>query len=267
VSEEDAQESTARRILEEILEQLCESILSWHGGTEVLDPHPELTNLVTAFQEETLRNLGLSQEHGLEKTTLSFEFLMHHFNLSCLPDNSGSSQWFYSQTTRAVAFAEDADWLAFLNLRLIQMEFIISGDECWSFSTLGTHCAENFFGLVSQSSRRDDRFTRTVGIIAETKKCKRRSATFSPDAIMARNVRRAASGDDAEPVEIGLENTLLRLQTYGLTSRDLSPKGVATANLLYAQLHSNFPFNDKCVAKGRVRDDIRRKPTNFLSFL
>jgi hypothetical protein len=43
---------------------------------------------------------------------------------------------------------------------------IISGDETWSFSMLGTHYPHNFFGFVCQSSRGDERFTHAIGTIA-----------------------------------------------------------------------------------------------------
>jgi hypothetical protein len=121
-----------------------------------------------AREEEVLRNPSISREQRLEKAALSFQLLMHDFNLSCLPHDTGISQRFSSKTTLAVTFAEDAGWLRVLNTMLILIYFIISGDEDWSFSRLGTHCLETFFGLLRQSSRGDDRFPRAIGMIART---------------------------------------------------------------------------------------------------
>jgi hypothetical protein len=119
-----------------------------------------------ALQEEVLRNPGLSRNARLEKAILGFELLMHSFNLWCLPHDCDVSQRFYSKTTQALTFTEEACWLRVLNSTLILLDFVISGDENCSFSKLGTHCLEHFFGLVRQSSRSDDRFTCTIGIIS-----------------------------------------------------------------------------------------------------
>jgi hypothetical protein len=47
------------------------------------------------------------------------------------------------------------------------IEFIKGRDDNWSFSWLMTHCLENFFGLVRESSRRNDRFSRILWIITQ----------------------------------------------------------------------------------------------------
>jgi hypothetical protein len=93
---------------------------------------------------------------------------MYDFNLSCLPFDSGVSRRFHCNTTRAVTFAEDASCRGVLNSVLVLREFIISGDENWSFPRLGTDCLEGFFRLVCQSSHNNDRFTCAVEVNART---------------------------------------------------------------------------------------------------
>jgi hypothetical protein len=120
-----------------------------------------------ALQEEVLRNPSLTREERLEKATLSFLLLYHYFKLSSLPCEAGVSKRFRKITSRALTFADDCGWLRVLNTAVVLIQFIEAGDETWSFSRLGTHCLENFFGLVRQSSRGDDRYTRAIGIIRQ----------------------------------------------------------------------------------------------------
>jgi hypothetical protein len=85
-----------------------------------------------------LWNPSVSREQRLQKVALSFQLLTHYFNLSCLPHDAGISQRFCSKTTLAVTVVEDAGWLRILNPTLILINAIISGDENWSCSRLGT---------------------------------------------------------------------------------------------------------------------------------
>jgi hypothetical protein len=97
---------------------------------------------------------------------LSFQLLLHYFHLSLLPHDAHVTKRFYTDKTRVLTFADDAGWLRALNSALILIEFLQSGNDSWSFARLGTHCLENFFGLVRQNARGDDRFIRAIQIIA-----------------------------------------------------------------------------------------------------
>jgi hypothetical protein len=120
-----------------------------------------------ALQEEVLRNPTLTREQRFEKAVLSFEILLHYFHLSCQPQELGVTKRFSAEKTLALTFADDMGWLRVLNSALCLIEFIRSGDENWSFSRLGTHCLENFFGLVRRNARGDDRFIRAIQIITQ----------------------------------------------------------------------------------------------------
>jgi hypothetical protein len=76
--------------------------------------------------------------------------------LSSLPRAEGVTQRFNENETEAVTFAEDSVWPRILNSALALVLFILEADEHWSFSRIGTHCLENFFGLVRRSSLGDD---------------------------------------------------------------------------------------------------------------
>jgi hypothetical protein len=141
-----------------------------------------------ALQEEVLRNPALSRDQRLEKAVLGFQLLMHYYDLSCLPHVGGVTKRFSSGTTQVLAFADDCGWLRVLNTAVLLIEFITNGDENWSFSRLGTHCLENFFGLVRQSSRGDDRFTRAIRVI--------RQATVMVDVMDRRDLHPYVRGRD-----------------------------------------------------------------------
>jgi hypothetical protein len=70
-------------------------------------------------------------------------------------------------TNRALTFAYDCGWLWVLNTAVVLIQFIEAGHETCSLSRLGTHCLENFFGLVRQSSRGDDQYTAAIRIIRQ----------------------------------------------------------------------------------------------------
>jgi hypothetical protein len=59
-------------------------------------------------------------------------------------------------------------WFRVLNSVVVLIGFLNSGTEKWSFSRLGTHCLENFFDMIRQNARVDDRFVCSVQIIAQT---------------------------------------------------------------------------------------------------
>jgi hypothetical protein len=68
----------------------------------------------------------------------------------------------------ATTFAEDAVWPTLLNTAISLIQFVMEADQNWSFSRLGTHCLEDFFGLVRRESLGDDRYVTAARIIAKT---------------------------------------------------------------------------------------------------
>jgi hypothetical protein len=119
-----------------------------------------------ALQEEVTRSPDLFRPTRLEKAVLSFLLLLRYFDLSSLPRSEGITQRFDSRRTVAVTFAEDSVWPRILNNGLLLIDFVIRAPADWSFSRLGTHCLENFFGFVRQNARADDRSVPAVRIIA-----------------------------------------------------------------------------------------------------
>jgi hypothetical protein len=133
------------------------------------DKEKELMYLLPwALQEEVIRSPTLSRQERLDKATLSFRLLFHYYLLSFFPHAPGVSQRFSSETTTAVTFAETSQWYRILNSSLALILFIVDGDKDWSFSRLGTHCLENFFGCIRQSSRGDDVLSTALRIIGRT---------------------------------------------------------------------------------------------------
>jgi hypothetical protein len=55
-----------------------------------------------------------------------------------------------------------------LNTALALIRFVLDAEENWCFSRIGTHCLENFFGLVRRGSLGDDRAVVARRIIAKT---------------------------------------------------------------------------------------------------
>jgi hypothetical protein len=121
-----------------------------------------------ALIEMVVRNPDLNRLERLEKALVSFDLLMHYFDLSFLPRSDGITQRFNKSRTAAVTFAEDSVWPRILNFGLTLIDFIITADGEWSFSRLGTHCLENFFGFVRQNARADDRSITAFRIMART---------------------------------------------------------------------------------------------------
>jgi hypothetical protein len=119
-----------------------------------------------ALQEEVIRSPHLLRRERLEKAVLSFFLLLHYFDLSFLPRAEGVTQRFNRKQTVAVTFAEDSVWPRILNNGLLLIDFVIRAPEGWSFSRLGTHCLENFFGFVRQNARADDRAIPAFRIMA-----------------------------------------------------------------------------------------------------
>jgi hypothetical protein len=113
-----------------------------------------------ALQEEVVRSPTLSQEQRLMKAMMSFRLLFHYYELSSLPPAPGVAKR-YAAGKRCVTFAEDSSWPRLLNNAVALIHFVMMGDRHWSFSRLGTHCLENFFGMVRRCSHGDDR-----GVIA-----------------------------------------------------------------------------------------------------
>jgi hypothetical protein len=68
----------------------------------------------------------------------------------------------------AVTFAEDSVWPVLLNTAFALILFVLDAEEHWSFSRVGTHCLENFFGLLRRESLRDDRYVVASRVIAKT---------------------------------------------------------------------------------------------------
>jgi hypothetical protein len=118
-----------------------------------------------ALQEEVIRAPELSRKERLMKAVLSLKLLLHYFDLSSLPRAKGVTQRFSKAETEAVTFAEDSVWPRILNSALALVLFVLQADEHWSFSRMGTHCLENFFGLVRRSSLGDDRSVTAMRVI------------------------------------------------------------------------------------------------------
>jgi hypothetical protein len=120
------------------------------------------------LQEQVIRNPDLPRDDRLAKAVLSFKLLVHYFELSWVKADPRVSQRYRSGSTEAVTFAENSDWPRLLNTSLAIIQFIVDGDENWSFSRLGSHCLENFFGSIRQAAKGDDRMVRAMHIIAKT---------------------------------------------------------------------------------------------------
>jgi hypothetical protein len=120
------------------------------------------------LQEDGIKNPSLSREGRLEKVILSFKLLLHSFELSAAACADGVSARFHSPVTEAVAFAERAVWRTLLNSSLALIDFIMHADEHWLFSRIGTHCPENFLGLVPRQLFGDDRYTVASRISVKT---------------------------------------------------------------------------------------------------
>jgi hypothetical protein len=121
------------------------------------------------LQEDVIRNPDMTREERLAKAILSFRLLMHYFDLCCGGRCDGiHERWSTKRGTEALTFAENAAWPRILNSALALIQFIIEADGNWSFSRLGSHCLENFFGFIRQNSRGDDRLSRAMHIIAKT---------------------------------------------------------------------------------------------------
>jgi hypothetical protein len=100
------------------------------------------------------------------KAALNFKTFIQYIHLAGLPKSFGISQRFNRTQTAAVIFAADATWPDRLHCSLILIQFGLDASADWSFVRLGTHCLENFFGLIRRNSFGDDRFVRAVRIIA-----------------------------------------------------------------------------------------------------
>jgi hypothetical protein len=132
------------------------------------EPIALLYLLPWALQEEVIRSSSLDRAERLSKAILSFKILRHLFDLSVLPCAPGIAKRFRRSATNATTFAEDAAWPSLLNTSIILIQFVLEADEKWSFSRLGTHCLENFFGLIRRESFGDDRYATATRIIAKT---------------------------------------------------------------------------------------------------
>jgi hypothetical protein len=121
------------------------------------------------LQEDVIRNTNLTRTERLAKAVLSFRLLVHYFDLCCGEHYPGVHGRFCEKRgSIAVTFAENAAWPRILNTALALIQFILEADGHWSFSRLGSHCLENFFGFIRQNSKGDDRMTRALHIIAKT---------------------------------------------------------------------------------------------------
>jgi hypothetical protein len=120
-----------------------------------------------ALQEEVIRSPMLNREDRLTKAILSFKILRHLFDLSLLPCAPRIGKRFRQGEMLATTFAEDAAWPTLLNTSITLIQFVMEADPTWSFSRLGTHCLENFFGLIRRESLGDDRYVTAARIIAK----------------------------------------------------------------------------------------------------
>jgi hypothetical protein len=129
--------------------------------------HEFMYLLVWTLQEEIIRSIHLCRDQRLLKAILCFKLLMHYFDLSRDSPGRGVTKRFKSGSTIAVTFAEDSVWPVLLNTTLALVHFILGAQETWSFSRMGTHCLENFFGLVRREAMGDDRYAIIKRIIAK----------------------------------------------------------------------------------------------------
>jgi hypothetical protein len=120
------------------------------------------------LQEDVIRNTRLTRYDRLSKAILSFKILVHYFDLHCGEHEPYITQRFQSDITAAVTFAENSAWPRILNSSFALIRFVLEAGEHWSFSRLGSHCLENFFGFIRQNSRGDDRISRAIHIITKT---------------------------------------------------------------------------------------------------
>jgi hypothetical protein len=100
------------------------------------------------------------------KAIFSFKLLLHYFDLSRLLRQYVISQRYTAGQTEAVTFAPDASWPRILNWALVLIQFVFTAEEHYSFSRVGTHCLEIFFGLIRRNSFGDDRLVRAIWLIA-----------------------------------------------------------------------------------------------------
>jgi hypothetical protein len=131
------------------------------SGQPCRDAPSLLYLLPWALQEEVVRNPDLTRQ-GL------FSSFGPLFRLVVSPRSDGINQRFRRKDIVAVTFAEDSVWPRTLNNALLLIHFIIVAAAQWSFSRLGTHCLENFFGFVRQNARADDRAVTALRLIART---------------------------------------------------------------------------------------------------
>jgi hypothetical protein len=113
-----------------------------------------------------IRNPKLSHQERFGKAILSSTWSFHYCDLSFVPPEDDISQRFRSSTPQTVTITENCTWPGILNSEIDFVQFVIDGKEHWSFSRLGTHCLENFFGLGRQNSYGDDRLEPSLRIIA-----------------------------------------------------------------------------------------------------
>jgi hypothetical protein len=81
---------------------------------------------------------------------------MHYYRVSFVPYDIGITKQHSAKVTRCITFTDDCGRLCVMNTALVLIGFINEGKENWSFSRLGTHCLENFFGLARESAHGDD---------------------------------------------------------------------------------------------------------------
>jgi hypothetical protein len=128
----------------------------------------ELMDLIPwTLQEEVMTSPRLERQERLLKVLLTLKLLLHCFELSHLVCGLGVWRRFISGVTVAVTVAEDSVSPGLLNTALALIGFVLDASEDSSFSRMGTHCLENFFGLVPRESLGDGRYVVTSRIIAK----------------------------------------------------------------------------------------------------
>jgi hypothetical protein len=83
-----------------------------------------------------------------------------------LSRDDGISQRYTAGQTEAITFTPNASWPRILNCALVLIQFVFTAEEHYSFSRVGTHCLENFFGLMRRNSFGDDGLVRAIRLIA-----------------------------------------------------------------------------------------------------
>jgi hypothetical protein len=132
------------------------------------DLHFAVFLLPWALQEEVIPSTSIPRDERLFKAIVNFKLLMRLFHLSDLPHAPGITKRVNRLVAKALTFADDSQWPRVLSSSLALIQFVLDGESSWCFSLVGTHCFENFFGLICGHSFGDHRFQTAERITMRT---------------------------------------------------------------------------------------------------